>query len=96
MKVVKSTRNHKLWYQFAQFVEFPYNSTGISEYSRWVKHFESRYGTSTCYEPQEHLGGITIPTFNPMWREERNAKQKRLRVYIKQEKDLSWAQLNLA
>jgi hypothetical protein len=84
-----------MWYQFPQFVQFPYHNKGISEWNRWVRHFEERYGPSQNYTFLEGQG-ISIPTFNTNWREERNHKQKRLRIYIKEEKDLTWAQLNLA
>jgi hypothetical protein len=84
-----------MWYQFGHFVEFPYHSKGMTEHRRWVKHFEERYGPSSeC----KLLEGRTFSTwiYNSDWREEHNAKAKRLRVYIKNEKDLTWAQLSLA
>jgi hypothetical protein len=95
MKVVKSTRRHKLHYSFGQFVEFPYHPKGLSEWNRWVHHFESRHGPSSEYKNLEGRK-LSVLCYNNMWREERNHKQKRLRVYIREEKDLTWAQLNLA
>lgn len=95
MRVIKSTKRHKMWYQFPQFVEFPYHSSGLAEWARWSRHFESRHGPSSEYK---NIEGRKLSTlcYNTQWREERNHKQKRLRIYIKEEKDLTWAQLNLA
>lgn len=95
MRVVKSTGRHKLHYQFAQFVEFPYHTKGISEWRRWCDHFENKYGPSWSYRIIEEQG-ISVPVLNGLWREEHDRKQKRLRVYINQAKDLTWAQLALS
>lgn len=95
MKVVKSTCNHKLHYQFPYFITWPYHATGISDFGRWVRHFESQYGKDSEYRMIEGRSLSTL-CFNPRWRAENNRKQKRLRIYVKDLKDVTWAQLNLA
>ena len=95
MRVVNSTKNHKLWYLFPQFVEFDYTPVGMAQCNQWRLHFESRYGASSEYRMIEGRGLSTL-CFNPNWREERNPRARRLRIYIKESKDLTWAQLNLA
>ena len=94
MKIVKSTKNHKLWYQFPYFVEFVHDHDGTLEWVKWSKHFEQLYGPSAEHKMIE---GHTFSTwhYNSNWREEHNKKQKRLRIYVKAEKDITWAMLNL-
>lgn len=95
MRIVKSTRKHKLHYAFPTFVEFDYTPQGMAQIIRWGLHFKDRYGPSTEWRMIEGRKLSTL-CYNTNWREERNAKAKRLRIYIKDQKDLTWAQLALA
>lgn len=95
MRIVKSTRSHKLSYAFPYFVEFNWNTAEASAWAKWSKHFEDRYGPSSEYRNLEGRK-LSVLCYNANWREERNKKAKRLRIYVKEHKDITWAQLNLA
>jgi hypothetical protein len=86
---------HKLHYQFPYFLEFSYHNPGIAEWHQYRRHFESRHGPSSEWR---NLEGRKLSTlcYNTQWREEHNRKAKRLRIYIREPKDITWAQLNLA
>lgn len=94
MNVVKSTRNHKLHYAFPYFISWDYHAGGIAEFGRWVRHFESLYGKDMEHKMFDGRTFSTL-TYNPRWRAENNRKAKRLRIYVKEAKDITWAQLNL-
>jgi len=94
MRIVTSTKKHKLWYQFPMFVEFEYRPHDVAEFRRWVNHFEARYGASSEWRMLEGRRLSTL-CFNTNWREERNTKAKHLRIYVKEPKDITWAQLNI-
>lgn len=95
MKIIKSTRNHKLHYAFPYFVTWPYHARGLSEFGRWVRHFENLYGKDVEWR---NIEGKKLSTlcYNQRWRSENNRKAKRLRIYVREPKDITWAAMSLS
>jgi hypothetical protein len=89
MKIVKSTRNHKLNKEFPFIAEFGWGKVDETiEFGQLCMAFERRFGPSATNDWQE-------PTqFNPRWRKEIKTKTKRRRIYFKEMKDWQWAQLS--
>lgn len=95
MQVIKSTHRHKLSYMFPYIVEFDHTPVGLAEFLKYNEHFEARYGPSSEFRMLDGRNMSTL-CYNKNWRGERNSTRKRLRIYIKEPKDLTWAQLVLA
>ena len=89
MKIIKSTRNHRLGQEFPGIAEFEWSGIEANiEFGQLCRAFERRFGPSAINDWDE-------PTqFNPRWRKEINTRQRRRRIYFKDIRDLRWAQLS--
>ncbi len=89
MKIIKSNRNYKLGNQFPFIAEFEW--TGLDEtieFGQLCRAFELRFGPSAVNDWRQ-------PTeFNHQWRKEIRTKSKRKRIYFRDMKDWTWAQLS--
>ena len=89
MKIIRSTRNHRLSTEFPLIAEFGFRgSQETLEFGRICRAFERRFGPHSLNDWGE-------PTeFNQHWRKEVNTKHQRRRIYFKSMKDWTWAQLS--